>query len=262
MPRCAKTFSVTFIAALLLVAVGVSTKLHAQERPSLEAAAAIERGRKQFAESCGFCHGADATGARGPDLVRSPLVAHDVNGDKIGDVIRHGRPDKGMPAQALSDGQISDIAAFLHARTVESLESSGIPSAYPIERMLTGNAQAGKAYFNGAGHCKDCHSPAGDLAGVARKYSSIELESRMIFPGGLPPNCTVTLPNGEQVHGTVKHIDDFVVIVKDSSGAFRSFSRDQVKVDLQDPLAAHRDLLDKITPTELHDLFAYMASLK
>src|SRR5712692_5979333 len=82
---------------------------------------AVERGHKQFQQSCGFCHGPDATGARGPDLVRSPLVAHDVKGDKIGEVIRLGRPDKGMPPMVLTDPQVLDIAAYLHARAAEAL---------------------------------------------------------------------------------------------------------------------------------------------
>jgi cytochrome c oxidase cbb3-type subunit III len=257
------TISAIFIAATVpLVTIAGFGIARAQEHPSPEATAAIERGRKQFAGSCGFCHGTDATGGRGPDLLRSPLVAHDVKGDKLSDIIRQGRPDKGMPAQVLSDQQISDISAFLHARIDQGIESSGIPSAYPIEKLLTGNAEAGKAYFNGAGRCNDCHSPTGDLAGVARKYSSIELESRMIFPRGPRPNCTVTLANGEQIAGRVKHLDEFVVIVQDSSGGFRSFSLDQVKLDLQDPLAAHHELLNKITPTEFHNLFAFIASLK
>jgi cytochrome c oxidase cbb3-type subunit III len=228
---------------------------------------AVERGHKQFAESCGFCHGADATGARGPDLVRSPLVAHDVKGDQIGEVIRRGRPDKGMPPLAnMTDEQIADIAAFLHERAKESLESSGIPRGYPVEKLLTGNADAGKAFFNGAGGCKSCHSPTGDLAGVAGKYSSIELEARMLYPGhrkdGPHATATVTLPSGEQIKGQVVHADDFVVGLRDASGWYRSFSRDRVKVELQDPLAAHRDLLNKLTQADVHNLFAYLASLK
>src|SRR5436309_12995306 len=143
---------------------------------------AIERGHKQFQQSCGFCHGPDATGARGPDLVRSPLVAHDVKGDKIGEVIRHGRPDKGMPAMPLTDQQVLDIAAYLHARALEALRSAGIPSAYPIEKLLTGDPEAGKTYFNGAGGCKNCHSPTGDLASIATKYSPTDLEARMLYP--------------------------------------------------------------------------------
>src|SRR5690348_2588334 len=139
---------------------------------------AIERGRKQFEQSCGFCHGADATGARGPDLVRSPLVAHDVKGNQIGPVIREGRPDKGMPPMPLSDAQILDVAAFLHARAAEALSSARVPKAYPVEKLLTGNAEAGKTFFNGAGGCNKCHSATGDLASIASKHSPIDLEAR------------------------------------------------------------------------------------
>jgi cytochrome c oxidase cbb3-type subunit III len=228
---------------------------------------AVQRGGKQFAESCGFCHGPDATGARGPDLVRSPLVAHDVKGDQIGEVIRRGRPDKGMPPLAnMTDEQVADIAAFLHERAKEGVASAGIPRSYPAEKLLTGNADAGRAFFNGAGGCKNCHSPTGDLAGVAGKYSSIELEAHMLYPGhrkdGPRPTAIITLPSDEQVKGQLVHADDFVVGLRDASGWYRSFSRDRVKVEIQDPLAAHRDLLNKLTQADMHNLFAYLASLK
>jgi len=228
---------------------------------------AVERGRQQFAESCGFCHGADATGARGPDLVRSPLVAHDVKGDQIGEVIRGGRPDKGMPPLAnMTDAQVADIAAFLHERAKEGLESAGIPRGYPLEKLLTGDADAGKAFFNGAGGCKNCHSPTGDLAGVAGKYSPVELEARMLYPGhrrdGPHGTAIVTPPSGEQIKGELVHADDFVIGLRDASGWYRSFSRDRVKVEIQDPLAAHRDLLGKLTQADMHNLFAFLAGLK
>jgi len=228
---------------------------------------AVQRGRKQFAESCGFCHGADATGGRGPDLVRSRLVAHDVKGDQIGEVIRRGRPDKGMPPLAnMTDEQVADIAAFLHERAKEGVESSGIPRGYPVEKLLTGNADAGQEFFNGAGGCKNCHSPSGDLAGVAGKYSPIELEAHMLYPGhrkeGPRPTAVVTLRSGEQIKGQLVHADDFVIGLRDASGWYRSFSRDRVKIEIQDPLAAHRDLLSKLTQADIHNLFAYLASLK
>lgn len=223
---------------------------------------AVERGRKQFEQACGFCHGPDATGARGPDLVRSPLVAHDVNGDLIGEVIRKGRPEKGMPGLPLADQQISDIAAYLHARVSKALQSAHVPSSYPLEKLLTGNAEAGKAYFNGAGGCKACHSPSGDLAGVARKYSPIELEARMLYPAGPPSTVVVTLPSGEQIKGRLVHLDDFEVSLREPSGWYRSFSRDRVKVEVHDPLAAHRELLGKLTQADVHNLFAYLETLK
>jgi cytochrome c oxidase cbb3-type subunit III len=222
----------------------------------------IERGHQQFQQSCGFCHGADATGARGPDLVRSPLVAHDVNGNLIGEIIRSGRPDKGMPAVPLASAQIADVAAYLHARAHEALDSGQVPGNYPLSRLLTGNAQAGKTYFNGAGGCTACHSSAGDLAHVASRYSPMELEARMLAPSPHPSTVIVTLPGGEQVKGRLVHLDEFTVGLRDASGWYRSFSRANAKVDVQDPLVAHRELLNRLSQDDVHNLFAFLVTLK
>ena len=253
------TASTLFLTLLLLIAA-VSTRALPQAEHKEDPA--VERGHKQFEQSCGFCHGPDATGARGPDLVRSPLVAHDAKGDLIGDVIRHGRPDKGMPAMPLTDAQVSDIAAFLHARAAEALSSNGVPSGYPVEKLLTGNADAGKAFFNGAGGCNKCHSPTGDLERVAAKYPPIDLEAHMLYPEGQHTTVVVTLPSGEQIKGPLVHVDEFMVSLRDGSGGYRSFSREKVKVELQDALAAHRELLGKLTQADVHNLFAYLETLK
>jgi cytochrome c oxidase cbb3-type subunit III len=246
-------------AAILVLATVWSSAACSQ---SVSPDPAIERGRKQFQQSCGFCHGPDATGARGPDLVRSPLVAHDVKGDKIGEVIRLGRPDKGMPAMSVADEQVQDIAAYLHGRTAEALSSSGVPAKYPIEKLLTGNAESGKKFFNGTGGCNNCHSPTGDLASIAMKYSPIDLQARMLYPGGKRTIAVVALPSGELAQGPLVHADDFVISLRDAAGWYRSFARDRVKVELQDPLAAHRDLLGKLTQADVHNLFAYLETLK
>ena len=255
--------------SLLLLALPLAVRHStAQERrppaPSPEQLAAIDRGGKQFLQSCGFCHGPDATGARGPDLVRSPLVAHDQKGELIGEVIRNGRVDKGMPALPLTSDQIADIAAFLHARAKSALDSSSVPSDYPPEKLLTGNADKGKAFFAGTGGCNNCHSPTGDLAGIAHKYSAVEMEAHMLYPGPKPILATVTLPNGERLSGTVSHLDDFVVGIRvgDPDGWYRSFPRANVKLELKDPLAAHRELLPKLSQSDVHNLFAYLYSLK
>jgi cytochrome c oxidase cbb3-type subunit III len=248
-----------FMAIVFLIAVANSP---ARQKQSDTADPAIESGHKQFEQSCGFCHGPDATGARGPDLVRSPLVAHDVKGDLIGDVIRHGRPDKGMPAMPLTDAQANDIAAFLHARAAEALSSNGVPSGYPVEKLLTGNADAGKAFFNGAGGCNKCHSPTGDLDKVATKYPPIDLEAHMLYPEGRRTTVVVTLLSGEQIKGPLVHVDEFMVSLRDGSGGYRSFSREHVKVELQDALVAHRDLLGKLSQADVHNLFAYLETLK
>jgi cytochrome c oxidase cbb3-type subunit 3 len=261
--KCA-AHAVLWLAAVVLLFVVARNSAARQQSDTPDPA--IERGHKQFEQACGFCHGPDATGARGPDLVRSPLVAHDVKGDLIGDVIRHGRPDKGMPALPLTDEQVNDIAAFLHARAATALRSNGVPRGYPIDRLLTGNADAGKAFFNGPGHCNTCHSPSGDLDKVATKYSPIDLEAHMLYPdirhSAVTATVVVTLPSGEQLKGPLVHADDFVVSTRDASGWYRSFSRDAVKVEVQDPLAAHRDMLAKLTQSDMHNLFAYLATLK
>jgi len=248
------------LAGILFVVAVLSSPARQQKAEGPDPA--VERGHKQFAQACGFCHGPDATGARGPDLVRSPLVAHDVKGDLIGSVIHQGRPDKGMPAMPLTDDQVGDIAVFLHARATEALRSNGVPRGYPAEKLLTGNADTGRVFFNGAGGCNQCHSPTGDLDKVASKYSPLELEAHMLYPGGQHRTAVVTLPSGEQIKGPLVHADDFMVSLRDTSGWYRSFSRDGVKVELQDPLTAHRELLGKLTQADVHNLFAYLETLK
>ena len=224
--------------------------------------AAVVRGRQVFGQNCGFCHGADATGGRGPDLVRSPLVAHDVNGNLVAPVIRNGRPEKGMPAFQLAAQDVADIDAFLHSQIAQGIASSQVPRSYSTKWLLTGNAAAGQDYFNGAGGCKNCHSPQGDLAHVASKYSGLKLQSEMLYPSKVSRTVTVTLASGEQVTGRLIRIDEFSVALQDDSGWHRSYSRDNVKVEVHDPLDAHRKLLSKITQDQMHNLFAFLETLK
>jgi cytochrome c oxidase cbb3-type subunit III len=265
----------SLLFALAFIMVGVSAlpapaqeshliaARHRRRNSELKPSPAAERGKKAFEGNCSFCHGADATGGRGPDLVRSVLVADDKDGDQLGPVILNGRPSKGMPPLHLSGAQIKDISAFLHFRQAQSLASAQVPANYALKWMLTGNAAAGKAFFNGAGKCKDCHSPTGDLAHVATKYVPLDLESMMLYPRGADKRTvTVILPSGKTIDGPLFHLDEFTVSLHDSAGWYRSFPRDQVKVDVHDPLAAHRELLDKLTQADVHNLFAYLETLK
>jgi cytochrome c oxidase cbb3-type subunit 3 len=248
-----------FKSLRVLIALGtVMIPLSAQKAGKSD----VEQGRKEFEKACGFCHGADATGARAPDLLRSTVVNHDENGDQIGPVIRNGRPDKGMPPLPLSDAQIAQIAAFLHERVREAIKTNKLPQDYPEERLLTGNAAAGKVYFNGAGGCAACHSPAKDLAGIGNKYSPLELQARFLYPSGKKPSATVTTAAGQTIKGTLLSMDDFNVAVRDSGGWYHSWPRDRVKVEIKDPLEAHRKLLSKYTDKDMHDLFAYLETLK
>lgn len=235
--------------------------------------AAVERGRSIFVPTCGFCHGNDAHGKSGPDLVRSALVAHDDKGSVIGPVIHNGRPERGMPAfPALSNDQIADISTFLHSRAADVTNRF----AYKIGDINTGNPRQGEAFFNGEGHCNTCHSPSGDLAHVAAKYDAVELQRRLLYPvpnfidmfmgkkikPPAPTEVIVTLPSGEKVSGVLDHIDEFNVSLHDSSGWYRSFSRENATVDVKDPRAGHEAMLPKYTDDEMHNVLAYLETLK
>ena len=235
-----------------------------RQRPT-EDSAEVERGRALFKASCGFCHGDDATGARAPDLIRSAILNHDDNGNLLGPIIRNGRIDKGMPSFAtMKDDQITDVVAFLHHQANAALQSAHVPGDYPLAKLLTGNAQQGKLFFEGRGGCTECHSVTRDLAGIAKRYSPIDLQQRMIYPsaGNTGKTAVVTLKDSTQCAGKLAHEDEFDVGVVCQDGWYRSWARNDVQVEVHDPLEKHRNLMPKLTDAEIHNLLAYLESLK
>jgi mono/diheme cytochrome c family protein len=237
-------------------------------------AAAVERGQKTFVSQCGFCHGSNANGGEaGPDLIRSALALDDEGGDKIGPVILGGRADKGMPAIHLAAEQIKDVAAFLRARQQAAIDRG----AYTIQNIVTGDSAKGEAYFGA--HCAGCHSVTGDLKGVAGKYDEVGLQSRFLYPqsrfggrrgGGRRPGAasggsqvTVTTPSGQQLSGSLEYLDDFDVGLRDATGEYHSFARTAaLKMDVRDPLAKHEELLKQFTDADMHNILAYLETLK
>jgi mono/diheme cytochrome c family protein len=233
--------------------------------------AAVARGGKLFRANCAGCHGANAKGGPGaPDLVRSVLVLDDEKGILIGPVVREGRPDKGMPKFNMTDAQIQDIAAWLHVLTY----AAGHRTTYEFKNVVNGNAEKGKAYFNGQGRCATCHSVTGDLAGIGAKYDAFSLQGRWLQPrggrrgarGGVTADrtITVTLASGETYKGTLSYIDDFTVALRDGKGQYHSFARKGAvpKVEINDPLQAHMDLLHHYTDDDIHNITAYLVTLK
>ncbi len=237
---------------------------------------AVKRGQAIFVATCGFCHGSNANGgATGPDLVRSVLVLHDQGTAKeIGPVIRNGRPGKGMPSFSnLTDAQIKDIAAFLLGRT----QAAANRMSYKILNIVTGDPNAGEVYFSA--HCAGCHSPTGDLAHIAAKFEPVALQTRFLYPRtehwpgmpGPPPDpreqktVTVTLTSGQSYSGTLDHIDDFSVALTDSSGEHHSWlfeDEKEMKVEVNDPLKMHAALLKQYTDADMHNILAYLETLK
>ena len=257
---------VTLAVAVPLAAQGPPGRPPAPSPAEVAAkAAAIERGRTLFSQNCVACHGEDATGGRGPDLIRSPVVRHDKNGDQIGAVVTSGRPEKGMPPFPFSQAQIADLVAFLDAQLdLFDLHTrfGPYPNDIPAERLATGSVEAGKAYFNGPGKCNTCHSPTGDLAGIAKKYNPPDLEVRFLYPSGTPTTAVVTDRSGNTLEGTVLLNDDFNIAIMGKDGWYHSWPRSAVKVEVHDPIAIHAELLEKYTDTDMHNLFTYLETLQ
>jgi cytochrome c oxidase cbb3-type subunit III len=235
------------------------------EQAAAEAAAA-KRGEAIFQQNCAVCHGQDLTGGRGPDLIRSRLVRHDKGGDLIAPVVTQGRPDRGMPSFPFNASQISDLVAYIDSELTLFDLHTRIPGAYPndipADRLSTGSAEAGKQFFYGAGGCSGCHSPTGDLAGIAKKYNPPDLEQRFLYPVGVPVTATVTTSDGKQYQGTLLLNDGFNVAIRDQDGWYQSWPRSAVKLEVHDPLAAHEALLPKYTDKEMHDMFTYLETLQ
>jgi mono/diheme cytochrome c family protein len=232
--------------------------------------AAIERGTALYGVNCQFCHGADTRGGdSGPSLLRSGIVLDDDHGELMAPVVRAGRP--GMPKFTLTDDQIADIAAFVHTFRAAGYDESRIkpPS------IVVGDAKAGGAFFNGT--CASCHSATGDLRGIAAKIADPRLlQQTWLLPGsgagrgGPPPvqvkpaTVTVTLPSGETIDGTLDRIDDFVVTLTTADGTRRTFRTDgdTPKVQVHDPLQPHKDLLRTYTDSDIHNVTAFLVTLK
>jgi len=230
----------------------------------------IENGRTRFAAQCGFCHGRDAAGGEGgPDLTRSAIVATDVRGNTILPVVRAGRADKGMPPFTLPEADLAAIVAFIHDQKSQADSATGGRRAVDVADLQTGDAAAGKRYFDGA--CSRCHSATGDLAGIATRLQGLPLLQRMLNPasggrgtgtGRGVPTVTVTTGSGETVTGKLAYRDEFTIALTDASGWYRSWPTRLVKFTVDDPLQAHVDQLGKYTDADMHDVLAYLQTLR
>ena len=234
----------------------------------------VERGKALYGVHCTFCHGPEARGGDGGgvNLLRSELVLRDQHGELITPIVQKGTPEGGMPAVSLTTAQIADVAEFIHSFKV---------GGYDISRkqppsILVGDAAAGEAAFKAT--CASCHSVTGDLKGFGAKFSDPkQLQQMWLMPAGgrggrggaaplnVPPTTvTVTPAAGQKVDGRLVRVDDFLVTLTEADGTLRSFRRDgeSPRVEIHDPLQPHRDLLPKYQDKQIHDITAYLVTVK
>ncbi len=247
------------------------------DKPPVDAAAA-DRGRTVYGAECVSCHGPQARGTQnGANLVRSVVVLRDRYGTEIGPLLKRGHKEmmSGRSSAELTDVQVVEVAHFLRQRVNDTLRGSPI---FQIQNVLTGDARAGAAFFNGEGKCASCHSPSGNLAGIGTRLEPVDIQQRFLFPGSgrggrgraagpaspaTAVSVAVTPPSGPALTGTLVQMDDFTVTLRDASGALHTVTRTPaVKVVKTNPLAAHRALLDTITDQQMHDVVAYLETVK
>ena len=243
----------------------------------------LERGRAQFAGLCSACHGSDARGGQlgGPNLLRSQLALDDKDGELIIPVVQNGRPGPPpMPPLPVAVDDIKAIAAYVHSLQAQGSNQGGPPPG-PEQTLniLVGDATRGQAFF--AANCASCHSPTGDLQGIAGRVGGPAALQNLWVSGGRasergggrrgggprqfkPTTATVTLANGQKVSGVLMKLDDFLVTLALEDGTTRSIVRKGAipRVEVQDPLAKHKALLGVLTNANMHDVTAYLATLK
>jgi cytochrome c oxidase cbb3-type subunit III len=225
--------------------------------------AAVATGRLLFRQACAFCHGTYAGGGEsGPDLTRSKLVAEDSGGNAIGPVLRNGRIEKGMPRFEYSDEQIAALVAFIHSQRNDTLSKKGGRKGVDAADLQTGNVEAGRQFFYGAGGCSSCHSPTGDLSKIASRFEGLKLEEQMLYPRHAKSSVAVTLASGQTIIGTLVYLDEFTVGLQDPSGVYRSWKTGDVQYKVDAPVDAHAELLPKYTDADIHNLMAYLQTLR
>ena len=245
-------------------------------------AAAVARGRQTFTTYCAACHGAEARGgAEGmTDLTRSAIATAADGGTQLGAFLKVGRPERRMPSFALGDAEVADLSAYFRTIAAPPAGRAGGAGRGAITAIVVGDAAAGERYFRGPGKCVDCHSPTGDFKGIGSRLSAAQIQGRIVYPrdnGNYPPSfnsppnpseaprtVTVTLPSGEKISGTLMWLTDFDVTLKDAAGLLRTFARngDTPAVTVTDPLQYHLDHMRTLTDTAMHDLTAYLVTLK
>ena len=268
---------------LLLAAIAAPPHLGAQAAapPSAQAADAVIRGRQTFTTYCAACHGADGRGGGEgvTDITRSAIATAADGGAQLGAFLKVGRPERRMPPFALGDAEVADLSAYF--RSIAAPAGRGAAGGRgTITAVVVGDAAAGERYFRGAGRCIECHSPTGDFKGIGTRLPAATIQGRLVYPrdnGNYPPSfnsppnpaeaprtVVVTLPSGEKLSGTLMWLTDFYVTLKDDAGLLRTVARNgsTPSVVVTDPLQYHLDHMRRLTDKDMHDLTAYLVTLK
>jgi mono/diheme cytochrome c family protein len=239
--------------------------------------AAIARGRNLLTANCTACHGTDGRGGGDAtaDLSRSPIAIANDGGRQLAAFLEVGRPERRMPSFTFPDADVADLSAYF--RSIAPPAGAGRGGPLPV--TVVGDPRAGEAYFNSAG-CTTCHSATGDLKGIGARLPVASIQGRLVMPRGsggyprsflspppadeAPRTVTVTPASGQKISGTLLFITDFWITLVDGAGVRRTIARhgDEPRVEISDPLAWHIDHMKRLQDRDMHNLTAFLVTLK
>jgi cytochrome c oxidase cbb3-type subunit 3 len=215
-------------------------------------------GKRLFERHCALCHGIDGRGGRGPALNRTRL-AHAPDDAALKSVIADGIPP-GMPEGWLfDDSDLGNLAAYV--RSLSKIPSDPVP----------GDAGRGAGVYAKSG-CGGCHILDGagagygpELTGIGERRSASFLMKAIAKPReGLPEGflfVKATTASGQAIEGIRANEDSFTIQLKDSSGQYHSFRKQELKelrkLRGETPMPPFEGIL---STSEMQDLVAYLAS--
>jgi mono/diheme cytochrome c family protein len=238
----------------------------------------------------------------GPNIIRTKVVNFDRSaaqtGSVLGPFLKAGHPTQSKkPSASFTDEEVVALANFLRQRVNDTMRGSPL---FTVGDIVVGDAKAGEAYFNGDGKCATCHNATErSLAGVSTRIPEpVDLQQRMLFPMGggrgrgrggrgsppadpaaaakaqaeadrnavkvtIAPASGGTGGTGGTMSGVLVEETDFYVTLREADGTIRVVRRAPgLKITKTNPMQAHIDLLDRISDKQIHDLVAYMETLK
>jgi len=229
------------------------------KNPHLGNRESIRQGMVLYRTRCADCHGLDASGYRGPDLVTA--IAGGLTDERLFQTIRKGVPGTEMPPTNSPDDDVLLLIAYLR----------NLGTTTPPERPI-GNAENGAKLF--ASQCASCHRVAGrggrigpDLTriGIARSRAALVREVRTPSEWIEPNFETVTLvtKDGQRIRGTKKNEDVFSIQVMDTRERIQGY----LKSNLQDVIYEKTSLMPEYGPgrlsdNDLNDVIGYLSTLR
>jgi len=261
LPR--RTPRVLLVAALpIVLGIAMASAARPQSSPAqpTQVMPDLLAGRKIFERHCGLCHGLDGRGGRGPNLNR-PELERAPDDAALKAVIETGIPPEMPEAWFLSEKDVANVAAFVRSLGKVTIEP------------LPGDIARGERIFASSG-CSGCHIVGGQGSGFGPELSDVGARRSPAYLAEAVRNPSSRLPEDflmveavtadrKTVRGIRLNEDTFTIQILEQSGKIRSFRKGNLaalrKLRNETPMPSFAAVL---SPGELQDLVAYLASLR